>query len=58
MDGGLHVALVLDVDDDLRALLDFENRPGDRAVVGQHPHDAVADALGHGPDAEVELIAV
>jgi hypothetical protein len=28
VDGGLHVALVLDVDDDLGALLDLEDRPG------------------------------
>ena len=58
VDGGLHVALVLDVDDDLRALLHLERGAGDRAVVGQHPHRRVAKPLGHRRDPQVELIAV
>jgi hypothetical protein len=58
VDGRLHVALVLDVDDDLRALLHLEDRPRDRVVVGQHPHGVLADALGDRPDPEAELVAV
>ena len=58
VDRGLHVALVLGVDDDLRPLLDLQGRAGDRAVVAEHPNRRVADPLGHRRDAQVELVAV
>ena len=58
VDGGLHVALVLDIDDDLRALPHLEDRSGDRIVVGEHPHGVVAEALRDRSDTEVELVAV
>ena len=49
---------VLDVDEDLRALRDPQRRAGDRAVVGEHPHGGVADALGHRRDPQREAVAV
>ena len=52
--GGVKVTLVGDVDDDLRALLDLEGGAGNRAVVAQHPHGAVAQALGHRPDPQIQ----
>jgi hypothetical protein len=58
MDRGLQVALVLGVDDDLRPLGDLEGRARDRAVVGQHPHAGVSDALLDRCDPQVERIAV
>ena len=58
MNRPLQVALVDDVDHDLRALLHPEGRPGDRAVVGQHAHAGVADALGHRRDVKVEVVSV
>jgi hypothetical protein len=44
---GLQVALVLYVDDDLRAFGDAQRRTRDGAVVGEHSHGGVTDALGH-----------
>ena len=58
VDGGVYVALVLDVNDDLRPLLHLQDRPGDRSVVGQHPHGRVADPLGVRRDVQGELVAV
>jgi hypothetical protein len=52
------VALVLDVDDDLRTLLDLEHGPRDRAVVGQHPHLSSGQLLDHWGNAQVELVAI
>ena len=46
----LEVALVDDVDDELRALADAERRAGYRSVVGDHAHGVAADALGHRRD--------
>jgi hypothetical protein len=58
MNRALQVALVYDVDYDLRALLHPEGRPRDRAVVGQHPQAGVADPLGDRRDAQVEVVSV
>ena len=55
---GVHVALVLDVDHDLGALLHLEDGPRDRAVVGQHPDCRLAQALGHGGHSKLEFLAV
>ena len=49
--GGLHIALVLDVDHDLRALPDPEDRAWDRSVVGEHPHPGATHSLGDRRDA-------
>jgi hypothetical protein len=46
----LEIALVLDVEDDLRVLLHLEGRPGYRTVLDQHPHPAAAKVLGHWGD--------
>ena len=58
VDGPFHVALVDDLDRDLRALLDSQGRARDRAVVGQHSHAGVAELLDHRSDPELELIAI
>ena len=58
MDGGVHVALVLDVDHDLRALPHLQRRSGDRPVVGQHPDRGVAQALGDRSDPQVIAVTV
>jgi hypothetical protein len=58
MHGRVHIALVEDVDLDLRPLRQFENRPGYRAVVGEHPHQAVADLLDHWRDAKFDAVAI
>ena len=55
VDRGLHVALVLGVDHDLRSLLHLQGRTGDGAVVAQHPHGRVAEPLGNRRDPQVEL---
>jgi hypothetical protein len=55
--GRLHVALVLDVDEDLGALCDPERRAGDGAIVGEHPHGHMADALGDRGDGQREVVA-
>ena len=52
MDGRLDVTVVRDVDDDLGSLVDVERRPGDRAVVGDHPDVGSANVLYDGPDLE------
>src|SRR5215211_3524741 len=49
------VAVVVDVDDDLRALPHLQRGTRDRAVVGQHPHLVLADLLGYWSDAQLEL---
>jgi hypothetical protein len=54
----LKIALVDDVDLDLRALRHPNRGAGDRAVVGQHSHRRIADALGHRRDLQVERGAV
>ena len=53
----LEIALVDDVDLDLRALRHAQRRAGDRAVVGQHAHVRVADALGDRRDPQLECPA-
>ena len=58
MDRGVHVALVLDVDDDLRALLHLQGRSGNRPVVGQHPDRRVAQSLGDRSDPQIEMLTV
>ena len=58
VDRGLHVALVFDLDGDLRAFGDPQHRAGNRAVVGEHPHDVIADPLGNGGDPKRVLVAV
>ena len=58
VDGRLHVALVLDVDKQLRPLGNPQGRAGDGAVVGEHPDRRVADALGHRRDAQREAVTV
>ena len=50
----LEIALVDDVDLDLRALRHAQRRARDRAVVGQHAHVRVADALGDRRDPQLE----
>src|SRR5918992_1104283 len=54
MHRGLEITLVLDVDDDTRALAHLQDRPGDRAVVGEHPHLVLTQALDDGRDPQVE----
>ena len=58
VDGGLDVAVVGHVDDDLRPLVHMETGAGDGTVVGEHAQDVVADAVGHRRDAKVESVAV
>jgi hypothetical protein len=58
VDRRLRIALVLDVDDDLRTFPHLQGRSWDRTVVGQHPHGRVAEPLGHRRDAQVEVVAV
>jgi hypothetical protein len=58
MDRGVHVPLVLDVDDDLRALPDLQDRSGDRPVVGQHPDRRVTQSLGDRSDPQIEMLTV
>ena len=58
VDGRFEVALVDDVHDELRALGHAQRRPGDGAVVGDHPHGVVADPLGDRRDPELERVAV
>ena len=55
---GVHVALVLDVDDDLRALLHLQDRSGNRPVVGQHPNRRVAQSLGDRSDPQFQMLTV
>ena len=57
VDRCLQIALVLDVDDDLRAFLDFENRSRDRLVVGEHPHRCPRELLHDWGDPELELVS-
>ena len=52
------VAVVRHVDDDLRSLPDAQGGSRDRAVVGEPPHRDAPDALRHGSDPQVELVAV
>jgi hypothetical protein len=54
--GLLQVAVVDDIDLDLRALADLQRRPGDGAVVSQHPHGGVAELLAHGRDPQLEAL--
>jgi hypothetical protein len=54
----LEVAVVRDVDGERRPLRNLQRRPGDGAVVGEHPHGRIADLLLHGDDLELELVAV
>jgi hypothetical protein len=56
--GGVQVAVVGDIDDHFRSLLNVENRAGDRAVVAEHPNGAVAKPLGHGSNAKVNRVPV
>ena len=56
--GRLEVALVDDVDDELRALAHAQRRAGDRAVVGDHAHGVVADPLRDRRDPQLERVAV
>ena len=58
VDGRLDVTVVRDVDDDLGPLVDVEGRPGDRAVVGDHPDGRPADVLDDGRDLKGQSIAV
>jgi hypothetical protein len=58
VNGGVEVAVVDHVHDDLRTLLHTQGRPGDRAVVRQHPHGRVADPLRDRADVKLELVAV
>ena len=54
----LQVAVVDDVDLDLRALADLQRRPGNRAVVGQHPHGGVAEPLAHRRDPQLKALTL
>ena len=56
--GRLHVALVLDVDERPPSPGGPAASGRDGAVVGEHPHRRVADALGHRRDAQREPVAV
>jgi hypothetical protein len=58
VDGGLHVALILDLNRDLATLRHLEDGTGDRAVVGEHPHRCVAESLDHRSDSQVEAVTV
>jgi hypothetical protein len=55
---GLQVAVVGDVDDDLRTLPHPERGAGDRAVVGEHADGRVAEVLGYRPDGQLQGVAV
>jgi hypothetical protein len=52
------VALVFDVDHDLRALLDLEDRTRDRVVVGQHSHLGPGEVLDHRRYSQIELVSI
>ena len=56
--GGVQVAVVGDMDDDLGALPDVQRGAGDRAVVAEHPHGAVAKPFGHRTDPQLQHVAV
>ena len=56
--GRLQVAFVRDVDHDLGSFRDFQRRPRDRPVVGEHPHGVASELLGHGSDAQIDDIPV
>ena len=56
--GRFEVAVVFDVDDQLRPLADTQCRSGNRTAVGEHPHLLVADLLGDGADAKLGRVAV
>ena len=56
--GGVQVAVVGDIDDDLRSLLDTKRGTGDRAVVAEHPNGAVAKPLGYRSNAKVNRVPV
>jgi len=58
VDRRFHIALVLDVDDDLGALAHLQRRTRDRAVVGEHPHLCVANPLRDRRDSQIELVAI
>ena len=58
VDRRLQIALVLGMDDDLRAFLHLQGRTGDGAVVGQHSHPAAGKVFDDRGDAEVELLPV
>jgi hypothetical protein len=57
MHSRVQVTVVGDVDDELAALADLEGGAGDGAVVAQHPHPGLAEALGHRPDPQIEGVA-
>ncbi len=58
MHGRLQIALVADVDDELRPFAHAERRAGDGAVVGEHADSRAADALRHRRDPQLERVAV
>jgi hypothetical protein len=53
-----HVALIRDVDNQLRTLIDMQGRTGDRAVVREHPQHVAAEVLAHRRDLQTEVVAV
>jgi hypothetical protein len=56
--GGVQVAVVGDIDDDFRSLLDVEGGAGDRAVVPEHPNGAVVKPFGYGSNVKVNRVAI
>ena len=58
MHGRVEVALVDDVDADLRVLAHAQRRPGNRAVVGEHAHALALDLLRHRRDPQLDAVPV
>ena len=53
-----HIAIVTNIDNDLRALLDSQSRARNGTVVGEHPNFRAANVRGDGCNPEVESLAV
>ena len=58
MDGRLQIAVVDDLDRDLRSLADAQRRTGDGAVVGEHAHSRVGELLRDGRDPQLDRVVV
>jgi hypothetical protein len=54
----VQIAVIGDLDGDLAALLDLQRRPGNGAVVAQHPYGGFTQPLGHRLHAKIKSVAV
>jgi hypothetical protein len=58
VNGGLDVAVVRDVHDDLGALPDAKRRARDGSVVCEHSNDGVTDRVGDRSDPQIQFVPV